>query len=171
MFKSLTCAFISIDSLRLIPQPVNDIAKVAQVAVRFEQKAFNEANDKVGRSPSFAGFVTKRMLGHLRTRMPKETWRNQRQSSTTTSECAGSSEFCPKRLSATHTTHAADGPKSCLSAPIATPNAGFTHSSTTRTIHGYENESCHQYASWRRGSRWKRHAAAGNFHPESAATA
>jgi hypothetical protein len=52
--QSLTRAFASIDSLRLLPQPVNDIAKVAQVAVRFEQKAFNEANDKVGISASRA---------------------------------------------------------------------------------------------------------------------
>jgi hypothetical protein len=41
------CKFLSIDSLRLLTQPLNDLAKVAQIAVKFEQKAFNEANDKV----------------------------------------------------------------------------------------------------------------------------
>lgn len=35
-----------IDSLRLLPHSVNDIPKIVQTAVRFEQKAFNEANEK-----------------------------------------------------------------------------------------------------------------------------
>lgn len=52
--RALTRVFTSIDSLRLLPQPVSDIAKVAQIAVRFEQKAFSGANDKVGESASFA---------------------------------------------------------------------------------------------------------------------
>ena len=52
--QALTCVLTSIDSLRLLPQPVNDIAKVARIAVQFEQKAFNEANEKVGKVASFA---------------------------------------------------------------------------------------------------------------------
>ncbi|KAF7509303.1 hypothetical protein GJ744_008197 [Endocarpon pusillum] len=35
-----------IDSLRLLPQPSSDMAQVARIAVRFEQKAFDGANDK-----------------------------------------------------------------------------------------------------------------------------
>ncbi len=45
--KTLTGGLTSFDSLRLL-QPLNDIAQVARIALRFEQKAFNEANDKVG---------------------------------------------------------------------------------------------------------------------------
>lgn len=51
---TLTLVFTSIDSLRLLPQRVNDIAKITQIAVLFEEKAFNEANDKVGKAASFA---------------------------------------------------------------------------------------------------------------------
>jgi len=48
----LTRVFTSIDSLRLL-QPVVETFKLAHIAVGFEIKAFNESNDKVGKTTSF----------------------------------------------------------------------------------------------------------------------